>query len=330
MAALGLVVAACGGDDDNGNGGPGNEAPSADFSVECTALSCAFTDESTDADGADDIESREWDFGDDATSTEQNPTRVYAAPGTYTVTLTVTDAADESDVATQEVTVTASAENQAPTADFSFNCLSTECTFTNESTDPNPGDALTYLWDFGDGETSTDADPVHTYDVAVADTFTVTLTTTDAGDLEDVVTQEVIAAPSAVCQGASCDLTLEENATVTVTLTSVGCTASGNTLRIRAPVDTTLFTDGCNTDEGESFTLEGVFNAGTAIVPEVVSGSQQLAFTPTLRLQAGSAYPTWILEFDDGEGCVDDGDPTCGGTEPDFNDLIITITATPE
>jgi hypothetical protein len=38
-------------------------------------------------------------------------------------------------------------------------------------------------------------------------------------------------------------------------------------------------------------------------------------------------YPTWILEFDDGQGCAPD--PTCCGTEPDFDDLIITIEATP-
>jgi hypothetical protein len=102
-------------------------------------------------------------------------------------------------------------------------------------------------------------------------------------------------------------------------------------LRITAPVDTTLFTDGCNTPEGTSFELGGagtVFTSGTTIVPEVISGSQSLSFTPTLRLQAGSAYPTWILEFDDGEGCGD-ADPTCGGDEPDFDDLVITIQATP-
>jgi len=35
-----------------------------------------------------------WDFGDDNTSEEQNPTHTYASPGNYTVTLTVTDAED--------------------------------------------------------------------------------------------------------------------------------------------------------------------------------------------------------------------------------------------
>ena len=335
MAALSLVIAACGGDDGNGGGGPpDNEDPVADFSFSCEALACTFTDESTDPNGNDDITGWSWDFGDDATSTEPSPSHSYAAASTYTVTLTVTDADGATNSTSQDVTVTAPAENQPPVAAFSFSCLSLDCEFTNQSTDPNAGDALTYAWDFGDGATATDEDPTHTYAVTVADTFTVSLTTTDAGGLNNTVTHDVIVAPPAVCEGGSCDLTLQADATVTVELTSVGCTAGGNTLRILAPVDTTLFTDGCNTPEGTTFTLDGpsgtVFTSGTTIVPEVVSGSQDLAFTPTLRLQAGSTYPTWVLEFDDGEGCGDAGDPTCGGLEPDFDDLIVTITATPQ
>ncbi len=332
LAGLSLVLAACGGDD-NGGGGPNtNDTPVAAFNQTCTALTCTFTDASTDADSLADITGWSWDFGDGNTSTEQSPEHTYDAADTYTVSLEVTDVAGATNSVSHDVTVSGPTENVAPTADFTFNCLSQDCTFTNGSTDPNPGDVLTYAWDFGDGGTSTEEDPVHTYAAAVADTFTVTLTTTDAGGLSNAVSQDVTAAPPAVCEGATCDLTIQENATVTVTLTSVGCTAGGNTLRIVAPVDTTLFTDGCNTAEGTSFDLVGgtanVFDAGTAIVPEVISGSQSLSFTPTLRIQTGSAYPTWILEFDDGEGCGQ-ANPDCNGTEPDFDDLIITITATP-
>jgi PKD repeat protein len=332
MAALSLLVAACGGDDDNGGGGPNeNDEPVAAFTPSCTNLACTFTDASTDADSAADITSRSWDFGDDATSTEPSPQHTYAVPGTYTVTLEVTDFAGASNSVSQDVTVTAPTENQAPTAAFTPNCLSLRCSFTNESTDPNAGDVLTYDWDFGDGGSSAEEEPTHDYVVAVADTFTVTLTTTDADGLTNSVSHDVIVAPPAVCEGGACDLTLQDNATVRITLTSEGCNAGGNTLRIVAPVDTTLFEDGCNTAPGTFFDLVGgtanVFDASTTIVPEVVSGSQSLKFTPTLRIREGTAYPEWILEFDDGEGC--DPDPTCGDLEPDFDDLVITITATP-
>ena len=61
----------------------------ADFTADVTSgpvpLSVNFTDQSTG-----DISSWSWDFGDGATSTEQNPAHTYTDPGTYTVTLTVT------------------------------------------------------------------------------------------------------------------------------------------------------------------------------------------------------------------------------------------------
>jgi len=68
---------------------PDNRPPEAAFSFVATRLSVAFADESTDPDGV--IVSRAWDFGDGATSTEANPTHVYAEAGTYIVRLTVTD-----------------------------------------------------------------------------------------------------------------------------------------------------------------------------------------------------------------------------------------------
>lgn len=68
---------------------PVNAPPTADFAWNCVSLSCSFTDRSTDSDGS--VTSWAWQFGDGATSTLRNPARTFAAPGTYTVTLTVTD-----------------------------------------------------------------------------------------------------------------------------------------------------------------------------------------------------------------------------------------------
>jgi len=66
-----------------------NTAPSANFDVFCAALRCDFTDRSDDPDGS--LAEWAWDFGDGNTSTEKNPTHVYASAGTRTVTLTVRD-----------------------------------------------------------------------------------------------------------------------------------------------------------------------------------------------------------------------------------------------
>jgi PKD repeat protein len=332
VAGAAVASAACGGDD--GGNGPSNSAPVAAFQHACTLLDCTFTNASSDPDNGDNIASFTWTFGDGATSTDPSPTHSYAAPGgTFHVTLRVTDNHGlASAVADSTITVSDQAPaNQPPTAEFNPACSSLDCTFTDQSTDGD-GTIASRAWDFGDGATSTETSPAHSYTATAPDTFTVRLIATDNAGAADTVTHDVVVAPPAECSGASCDLTLQANATVTVTLTSEGCNASGNVLRITAPIDTTLFSDGCNTPAGTSYQLGGaghVFTSGTTIVPEVISGSSQLAFPPTLRLRAGSAYPTWVLEFDDGESGGCPGDPTCGGAEPDFDDLVITITATP-
>jgi subtilisin family serine protease len=82
-----------------------NQPPSASFNYSCTGLTCQFTDTSTDSDGT--IAGWGWNFGDGASSTEQNPSHTYAASGTYTVALTVTDDGGATGTTSQPVTVTA-------------------------------------------------------------------------------------------------------------------------------------------------------------------------------------------------------------------------------
>ncbi|WP_406664894.1 S8 family serine peptidase [Gallaecimonas sp. GXIMD1310] len=81
----------------------GPSAPTAAFSASVDGLNVSFADASSDRDG--DISSWLWDFGDGSSATTANPTHSYAAGGSYTVTLTVTDATGLTDTATQTVTV---------------------------------------------------------------------------------------------------------------------------------------------------------------------------------------------------------------------------------
>src|SRR5262249_11737718 len=87
-----------------GGGSGGNVPPTASFTSSCNALTCTFTDASSDVDGT--IASRSWNFGDGQTSTATNPSHTYTSAGTYTVTLTVTDNASATGSTTQSVSPT--------------------------------------------------------------------------------------------------------------------------------------------------------------------------------------------------------------------------------
>jgi PKD repeat protein len=96
---------------------PPNQPPVADFSFTTEELTVTFTDLSYDTDG--NLVGWHWTFGDGATSNHQNPTRIYAAAGTYNVTLTVTDNEGATGKTTQEVTVASNGGEPEP-GDFSI------------------------------------------------------------------------------------------------------------------------------------------------------------------------------------------------------------------
>lgn len=144
--------------------------PSASFTVTngCEGNATVFTNTSTVDAGT---LTYSWDFGDSNTSTDENPSHTYAIDGTYTVTLTVTsnNGCEDTFVGSVEV-------YDSPNALFS---ASTECEgFATDFTNLSTGDGtLTYSWDFGDSNSSTDTNPTHTY--AAAGDYTVVLTVTN-------------------------------------------------------------------------------------------------------------------------------------------------------
>ena len=79
------------------------QPPQANFNAEIEGLTAMFTDSSTDANN--DITQWSWNFGDGATSSDQNPTHVYAGSGSYNVELTVTDSEGNTSTYMQTVVV---------------------------------------------------------------------------------------------------------------------------------------------------------------------------------------------------------------------------------
>ena len=82
---------------------PGNEAPEAKFSFQCAALRCDFSDSSTDDAG---VASWSWSFGDQASASTRNAAHTYTNAGSYSVSLTVTDAEGEPSTVTHQAVAT--------------------------------------------------------------------------------------------------------------------------------------------------------------------------------------------------------------------------------
>jgi len=155
-----------------------------------------FTDTSTTQAGTT-ITDRSWDLDGDGTedSDAENPTHTYTAPGTYEVSLTVTNSDAQTDTVTHEVEVPAA----KPTADFDYSPATPDVgdviTFEDKSSAVAPATIETWAWDFGDDSTSTLQDPTHTY--TTMGTYTVSLTVTDSNEeTSNAHTEEIVVGPA--------------------------------------------------------------------------------------------------------------------------------------
>ena len=127
----------------------------------------------------------QWNLGNSVNSTQQNPTTVYTAPGTYTVTLTSSNGTStNTKTSIAYITVYASPNVQFVASDSGMVCTPKTITFTNLSTGiSNPS----YLWNFGDGVTSTLSNPTHTY--ATLGNYTISLLITTNNGCSKILTK---------------------------------------------------------------------------------------------------------------------------------------------
>src|SRR5207247_2552614 len=121
----------------------------------------------------------------------------YNAPGTYTVTLTVTDTAGLASTATTKVTVLA-VDDAAPNASLSLTPRSGTVPLpvmadASGSTDTDGTPIATYSFNFGDGSgtVGTQAGPTASHTYNVPGTYTVTVAVTDSAALSSTATKRV-------------------------------------------------------------------------------------------------------------------------------------------
>ncbi|MBP1928149.1 PKD repeat protein [Methanolinea mesophila] len=163
---------------------PGSTDPVVDFSADSRTGTAPFTVQFTDA-SVTDPTAWAWDFENDGTvdSSLRNPVHTYPDPGTYQVKLTVTNASGTASRLKADF-ITVNPPVTAPDADFTAAPLSGDAPLEVQFTDQSTG-AGTWNWDFGDGTTSTEQDPVHTY--GLPGNYTVRLTVANGGGTDTEV-----------------------------------------------------------------------------------------------------------------------------------------------
>lgn len=182
-----------------------NTPPTAAFSSSCTTMACNF-DASASSDPNGTIAQTDWVFGDGSTASGPIASHTFAKPGTYAVTVTVTDDFGAKAVTSQNVFV-----NTPPVAAVTASCDSFPCTVdATGSAEPDAGDRIvSYLLDFGDGTTATTPTASHIY--FLSGTYTITATVTDSFGATNSATTSVTvnraptAAASASCSVLACN-----------------------------------------------------------------------------------------------------------------------------
>lgn len=240
------------------------QKPVADFSISqtqgCAPQLIRFTDQSVNATQIS------WSFGNGSSSTDKNPGSIYTNPGEYTITLIAINA-EGSDTLRKKINIF-----PKPAVDFSVNdssgCFPFNARFTDlTSTGGSP--AASWLWDFGDGSTSKEKNPVHTY--RIDNQFNVTLKVTSQ---------------------AGCVGSLTKNKFVDI---ENGITASYSFVfaeSCKPPVNLNFF----NTSQGPgNLSYKWTFGDGTAPSSEK---------DPTHLFSKAGGYPVYLIVSSD-KGCSD-------------------------
>jgi PKD repeat protein len=204
------------------------------------------------------ISSATWDFGDGATTFKTTSplaavSHTYAAPGQFTVKLTLVDNRGNLVSTTQQVTVV----DEAPTAAFtiapSHPAVGQPVSFDGSSSSDPDGSVASYSWDFGDGSSITGPNtvtPSHSY--SAAGVYTVTLRVTDTSGVSSSTTRQVpvgvvasfaVTSPPPLLQGQSVNFDAGNSlASPGSTITSYNWDFGDNTSIVNTPNPTTSHT----------------------------------------------------------------------------------------
>jgi len=169
-----------------GSNNPVTDPPGASFtytSARNFPVTILFTN--TSISGAPGPSTFVWDFGDGGFSFIQNPSHMYQSAGTYLIKMIQTQSDGTKDTVIMALALTpngpSGTSSRNATASFIYAIVndSYTATFTNGSID-----AQTYLWEFGDGTTSTSANSTVTKSYTAPGVYHARLTATGQGGVD--------------------------------------------------------------------------------------------------------------------------------------------------
>jgi large repetitive protein len=279
----------------------GNSAPVPTFLQSCLGLTCSVSSQGTADPNTGDTIAYSWNWGDGtALSTGASPAaHVYAASGTYTITLTTTDGWGKAASTTRNVNLTEPANNTAPSVQFTASCTSfTVCQFNSAGTVDPQGDTIRYAWTFGDAGTSTSANPSRTY--STPGTYTVILTATDVWGRTSTVTHDVTitepasnAAPTAVIASGTC--TSFTTCAISAAGSSDPDTAAGDGVRnyVWSWGDGTADTTGTSASQTHVYAVAGTYAVTLRVLDKWGRASAPVTQQVTTQVEpAGNNPPT--------------------------------------
>jgi len=325
-----------------------NNAPTASFTANpnpvAQGVAVDFNSSGSSDTDSGDILTYVWLFGDGAASSEQHPSHVYAEAGTYNASLVVTDNHGASSSAAEvSISVLSSNTNNAPTASFTVDKTSVEVSETisfdsSDSSDPD-GDMITYNWQFGDGGTSSLANP--TYQYSTEGSYTVSLIVTDNSGLASSAAQQVILVETATNSAPVASFTVNKS------IVDVGETINFDSSNSSDPDGDTLtfnwqFGDGSSSivaNPTHQYATEGTYTAQLVVTDD--SGLASTAAEQVIQVEiAGNSAPSAsftatpnpatvnsAVQFDSGNSSDPEGDSLTYSW--DFGDTTSSQSANP-
>lgn len=265
--------------DPSGGTTPGNQPPVASASVSTTSgtipLAVTFSSSgSSDPEGT--ALTYSWNFGDGSSSTSANPSHTYTTAGTYSAKLTVSDGTNSTTSST--ITITASALINLPPVAVAIGSpligvSPLAVTFSSAGSSDPEGASLTYSWNFGDGTTSTSANPSHTYSTAGA--YLARLTVSDG-----------VNSTTSVAVGVTVTALPSNQPPLAV----AGATPKSGA----APLNVTFSSAGSSDPEGTALTYSWNFGDGTTSTSANPSHSYSLAGDYTAQLTVSDGTNTSV------------------------------------